>query len=165
MARSKVAVLKTHPDTVVDDYKKLMKLAEYEKYVRKDRRVCLKINVSWQIFYPGCSTTPWQLDGVIKTLLDDGYPKENLYGCHNRTVVVDGKIGEVNNKQKQIVVGKYGLKNHHLQPETTPDIRTLPYLHNVGKPSCCYVCHGRKVYVFQQKKGGDLLQQWEALRP
>jgi len=123
MARAKVAILKTHPDTVNEDYKKLLKLAEYENYVRKDRRVCLKINISWQIFYPGCSTTPWQLDGVIKTLLDDGYPKENLYGCHNRTVVVDGKIGEVNNKQKQIVVGKYGLKNEHLQPDKLSEFK------------------------------------------
>lgn len=125
MARAKVAVLKTHPETVVEDYKKLMRLAEYDKFCAMDKKICLKINVSWQIFYPGCSTTPWQLEGVIQTLLEDGVPKENLYGCHNRTVVVDGKIGEVNNKQKQIVVGRHGLENVHLQPEKLSEFQQL----------------------------------------
>ena len=125
MSRAKVAVLKTHPETVVEDYKKLMRMADYDKCLAMDKKVCLKINVSWQIFYPGCSTTPWQLEGVIQTLLEDGIPKENIYGCHNRTVVVDGKIGEVNNKQKQVVVGKYGLENVHLQPEKLSEFRQL----------------------------------------
>ncbi|MEW6443465.1 MAG: DUF362 domain-containing protein [bacterium] len=125
MPKSRVAILKTCPETVVGDYGRLMRMAEHERFLAKDRRVCLKINVSWQLFFPGCSTTPWQLDGVIRTLLEDGFPKENLYGCHNRTVVVDGKIGEVNNKQKQIVVGKYGLENVHLQPERLSEFRAL----------------------------------------
>ena len=125
MSRAKVAVLKTQPATVISDYRKLLHLAEYERFLAKDRKVCLKINVSWQLYFPGCSTTPWQLDGVIQTLLEDGFPRENLYGCHNRTVVVDGRIGEVNNKQKQIVVGKYGLENVHLQPEKLSDFRKL----------------------------------------
>jgi uncharacterized protein (DUF362 family) len=125
MARAKVAVLKTRPETVVEDYKKLMRMADYDRFFDLKKKICLKINVSWQIFYPGCSTTPWQLEGVIQALLEDGVPKENLYGCHNRTVVVDGKIGEVNNKQKQIVVGKHGLENVHLQPEKLSEFRQL----------------------------------------
>jgi len=125
MARAKVAVLKTHPETVVEDYKKLMRMADYDKSLAMDKKIALKINVSWQLFYPGCSTTPWQLEGVIQTLLEDGVPKENIYGCHNRTVVVDGKIGEVNNKQKQIVVGKHGLENVHLQPEKLSEFQQL----------------------------------------
>jgi uncharacterized protein (DUF362 family) len=125
MARAKVAVLKTHPETVVEDYKKLMRMADYDKFLAMDKKIALKINVSWQLFYPGCSTTPWQLEGVIQTLLEDGVPKENIYGCHNRTVVVDGKIGEVNNKQKQIVVGKHGLENVHLQPEKLSEFQQL----------------------------------------
>ena len=125
MSSAKVAVLKARPETVLDDYKELLHLAEYEKYLSKDRMTNLKINVSWQKFFPGCSTTPWQLDGVIGTMLEDGYKKELLYGCHNRTVVVDGKIGEVNNKQKQIVVGKYDLENVHLQPDKLTDFQKL----------------------------------------
>jgi uncharacterized protein (DUF362 family) len=91
-----------------------MRLADYEKHLPKDKDTGLKINISWHVFYPACSTTPWQLDGVIKTLLADGYRRQLIHGCHNRTVVVDAKVGEVNNKHKQVVVDKYGLNNVHL---------------------------------------------------
>ncbi|MBC7363104.1 MAG: DUF362 domain-containing protein [Candidatus Aminicenantes bacterium] len=113
MSRPKVAVLKTSPETVLEDYSKLMHLAEYQTYLPKDKEIALKINISWHYYYPACSTPPWQLEGVIKTLLDDGYPKENLYACHNRTVVVSAKRGERNNKHLP-VVQKYGLRNIHL---------------------------------------------------
>lgn len=113
MARTKVVVLKTRPESVLEDYKKLMHLAEYEKFLPRDRDTALKINISWHHFYPACSTTPWQLEGVIKTLLDDGYKKELIHGCQNRTVVVSAKKGEVANKHKP-VLARYGLRNIHL---------------------------------------------------
>jgi len=111
--KPKVAVLKTNPETVLEDYQKLMRLAEYEKYLPKDKDTALKINISWHHFYPACSTTPWQLEGVIKSMLEDGYKKELIHACHNRTVVVSAKQGEVANKHKP-VVEKYGLRNIHL---------------------------------------------------
>ncbi len=114
MARSRVAVLKTTPATVIDDYKRLMRLADYQQFLPHDKETALKINISSNYFYPACSTTPWQLDGVIATMLEDGYCKEKLYGCHNRTVVVSARRGELANKHKQVVVGKYGLRNIHL---------------------------------------------------
>lgn len=124
--RSRVAVLKTTPATVIDDYKRLMRLADYQDYLPHDKETALKINVSWHYFYPACSTTPWQLDGVISTLLEDGYRKESLYGCHNRTVVVSAKRGELANKQKQVVVGKYGLRDIHLYEKGEEWIRYEP---------------------------------------
>jgi len=124
--RSRVAVLKTTPATVIDDYKRLMRLADYQDYLPHDKETALKINVSWHYFYPACSTTPWQLDGVISTLLEDGYCKESLYGCHNRTVVVSARRGEVANKQKQVVVGKYGLRDIHLYDKGEEWIRYEP---------------------------------------
>ncbi len=126
MSRSRVAVLKTTPSSVIDDYKRLMRLADYRQFLPPDKDTALKINVSWHYFYPACSTTPWQLDGVIATLLEDGYRKESLYGCHNRTVVVSAKRGEVANKQKQVVVGKYGLRNIHLYEKGEEWIRYEP---------------------------------------
>ncbi|MGQ9800142.1 MAG: DUF362 domain-containing protein [Candidatus Saccharicenans sp.] len=113
MTRPRVAILKTSPETILEDYARLMHLAEYQNYLLKDKEIALKINISWHYYYPACSTPPWQLEGVIKTLLDDGYPKENLYACHNRTVVVSAKRGEINNKHLP-VVQKYGLRNIHL---------------------------------------------------
>ena len=110
---SKVAVLKTTPETVLEDYGKAMRMAGYQDVIRKDRDTALKINISWHVFYPACSTTPWQLEGVINTMLEDGYDKELIHGCHNRTVVVSAKRGEVDNKHK-VVIEKYGLRNVHL---------------------------------------------------
>ena len=126
MARSRVAVLKTAPATVISDYGRLMRLACYQKFLPRDREIALKINISWQHFYPACSTTPWQLDGVISTLLEDGYCKEKIFGCHNRTVVVSARRGEVANKHKQVVVDKYGLRNIHLYEEQEEWIAYTP---------------------------------------
>lgn len=126
MAGSRVAVLKTAPATVFDDYKRLMRLADYQRFLPRDKPTALKINISWHYFYPACSTTPWQLDGVIATLLEDGYCREQLYGCHNRTVVVSARRGEVANKHRQVVVGKYGLRNIHLYDPEEEWIRFTP---------------------------------------
>ena len=114
--RSKVAVLYTSPQTVLEDYSRLMRMAGYREVISPERETLLKINISWQVFYPACSTAPWQLDGVIKTLLDDGFSKGNITAAHNRTVVVDDKVGEVNNKHLP-VVEKHEIANVHLYEE------------------------------------------------
>lgn len=110
---SKVVVLKAKPETVLEDYKKLMHLADYQKYLPKDNNTALKINISWHYFYPAVSTTPWQLEGVIKTLIEDGYDKNKIFGAHNRTVVVSARRGEIANKHKP-VLEKYNIENVHL---------------------------------------------------
>ncbi len=94
--KGKVAVLKTTPETVLDDYDRLLRLGEAEMALQKSRETILKMNVSWQTWYPSCSTTPWQLEGVIRGLRSAGY--EKLIGAHNDTVVVDVRDGERNNK-------------------------------------------------------------------
>jgi len=94
--KGKVAVLKTSPATVLEDYERLMKLAGFEQSLPKDIPTGLKINISWQTWYPACSTAPWQLEGVIRALQNAGY--QQLVGVHNDTVVVDTSDGERNNK-------------------------------------------------------------------
>lgn len=80
-----------------------MRLAEYDRHLPREATTGLKINITWQVYYPGCSTTPWQLEGVIRALQEDGYPARSLLGVHNRTVVVDSKVGEVNNKHAPVL--------------------------------------------------------------
>ncbi len=101
--RSKVAVLFTSPATVLDDIRRLMHLADVASALDPQAPVGLKINITWQTYFPGCSTTPWQLEGVIRTLLELGYPPAALLGIHNRTVVVDSKVGEVTNKHRPVL--------------------------------------------------------------
>jgi uncharacterized protein (DUF362 family) len=104
--KGKVAVLKTQPDTVLQDIGAVMRLAGYEQALPKDKETLLKINISWDTWYPACSSTPWQIEGVIQELQRAGYPR--IIGAHNDTVVVDSHNGEINNKHK-FVTDKYGL--------------------------------------------------------
>ena len=96
--KGKVAVLKTTPETVLEDIGKVMKLAGFEAALPKHEKTGLKINISWQTWYPACSSTPWQIEGVIQALKQAGY--EDLVGVHNDTVVVDTADGERNNKHR-----------------------------------------------------------------
>jgi uncharacterized protein (DUF362 family) len=112
--KGKVAVLKTTPETVLEDIEKVIKLAGVEQALPKDVTTGLKINISWQTWYPACSTTPWQLEGTIKTLKKLGY--NDLVGIHNDTVVVDTSVGEINNKHRY-VTDKYGIPCTYLYQE------------------------------------------------
>lgn len=123
MAKPKVAVLKTSPDTVIEDYERLMRLAEFESHLPKDKDTILKINISWHYFFPACSTTPWQLDGVVQALLKAGY--KNLIPAQNRTVVVDPKLGAKNNHLES-VIEKHGLKFVYLYEEGVKWIKYEP---------------------------------------
>ncbi|MCB9479850.1 MAG: DUF362 domain-containing protein [Deltaproteobacteria bacterium] len=123
MAKSKVALLSTSPRTVLEDYHTLMNLADYQDVLAKDVDTALKINISWHFFYPGSSTTPWQLEGVIRAMEKDGYDKNLIHGCHNRTVVIDAHFGERENKQINVVEA-HGLRNVHLyEGEEWIDVR------------------------------------------
>lgn len=123
MSRSKVAVIKTSPETVIEDYAKLMKLADFEAHLPKDSDTILKINISWHYFFPACSTTPWQLDGVTQALKDAGYG--NLIPAQNRTVVVDPKLGATNNHLDS-VIEKHNLKFEYLYEEGVKWIKYEP---------------------------------------
>ncbi len=110
---SKVAILKTSPQTILEDYHRLLNLADYQAVVDREVDTALKVNISWHFFFPGSSTTPWQLDGVIRAMTRDGYNPDLIHACHNRTVVIDAHLGERENKQID-VVENHGIRNVHL---------------------------------------------------
>ena len=122
--RPRVALLRTAPETVLDDYARLMRSAGYADGLDRDAPTALKVNVSWQHWYPACSTAPWQLDGVIRTLLDDGFERDSLFAAHNRTVVVSARRGEVANKHLP-VLERHGIENVHLY-EDSEWVRYVP---------------------------------------
>lgn len=105
--KSKVAVIKTSPRTVVDDIANAMNLCDYRKFLSPSIDTILKINISWHRYYPACSTTPWQLEGVTKKLRSDGFKK--IIPAQNRTVVVNPKLGARLNHLEG-VINKYKLK-------------------------------------------------------
>ena len=119
--RAVVAVVATRPETVLDDVQRAMVMAGITQYLDPELTTLLKINISWQHWYPGCSTTPWQLDGVIQGLRNLGH--KDLIGAHNGTVVVDSYEGEANNKHRA-VQERHSLPTIHLD---TPPNRWVEY--------------------------------------
>lgn len=129
MPKSIVAILKTSPKTVVEDYGRLMRLARYSEHLPRENDTLLKINISWHRYYPACSTTPWQYDGVVTALLADGYRRESLIPTHNRTVVVNDKVG-IRNNHFESVDWKHKLVPVHTYE---PPIRWSVYRPKSGK--------------------------------
>ncbi len=119
--RSVVSIIKTSPQTVLDDISQAMNKAGFKKALSKGFDTILKINISWHHYYPACSTTPWQFEGVTKTLLDAGY--KNLIPAQNRTVVVDPELGAGTNHLTS-VLSKYRLRFVYLYK---PEIKWITY--------------------------------------
>ena len=112
--RGKVAVVKTSPASILEDVHKVMRLGEFERALPRDTTTGLKINISWQTWYPACSSAPWQIEGAILALQDAGYT--DLVGVHNDTVVVDTAVGEINNRHR-FVTDKHGIPCIYLYEE------------------------------------------------
>lgn len=106
--RSKVAVVKTRPESILEDYGHVMRLADYADTISTGDTL-LKLNLSWTKYFPACSTEPWQLEGVVRTLLQDGYRRENLFPVENKTVVTNPRKGCRNNLWEPILE-RYGLR-------------------------------------------------------
>jgi len=92
MARSKVAILRVHPDRILEDTDHLCELAGIESALAKGKPTILKDNISWHFPFPGANTTPWQLEGTIRALRARGY--DDLVCVQNKTVVTDAFKGE-----------------------------------------------------------------------
>jgi uncharacterized protein (DUF362 family) len=105
---SQVAVLRSRPETVIADYGRLMRLAKYEQVLPRDTDLIVKLNLSWTKYFPACSSQPWQVEGVLQTLLDDGYARARLFPVENKTVVTNPVQGARNNKWMP-VLERFGL--------------------------------------------------------
>jgi uncharacterized protein (DUF362 family) len=90
--RAKVAVLRTRPETVLQDYDRLIGLAEVERFLPHGSTVILKDNISWHYPFPSANTTPWQLEGTAAALQHRGY--DDLVCVQNKTVVTSAFKGE-----------------------------------------------------------------------
>jgi uncharacterized protein (DUF362 family) len=134
--RSKVAILRTTPATVLSDYHELLNLADYQQTIDRTVDTALKVNISWHFFFPGSSTTPWQLEGVIRAMQRDGYDRNLMHACHNRTVVIDAHLGERENKQVNVVEA-HGLPNVHLYEGDEPWINIRDAVGDLTKRFLC----------------------------
>ena len=96
MGKSIVAVLKTTPDTVLEDYVRLVEMAGMPDALDPTRTTILKDNISWHLPMPGANSTPWQIEGVINALKKHGF--DDITAVENKTVVTRPQKGEKLNK-------------------------------------------------------------------
>ncbi len=89
---SKVAVLYTRPETVLQDYQRLFELADGRNALPSHTTTILKDNITWHFPMPGANTTPWQLEGMIRALHQAGL--DDLVCVQNHTVVTNAFKGE-----------------------------------------------------------------------
>ena len=104
--KSRVSLIRTTPETVLDDYVRAMKLADIDKHIDKSRTTILKDNISWHYPFPGANTTPWQMEGCILGLRAAGNP--DIVCVQNETVVTRARKGERLNKYDK-VLKKYNI--------------------------------------------------------
>ena len=124
MAKSKVALWRTTPETVLDDYQRLCELAGIKDALDRSATTILKDNISWHLLYPSANTTPWQLEGTILALHDAGFT--DLVDVHNRTVVTIADLGDRYNKFGP-VLEKHGIPvKYNYKPEDMTWIEYKP---------------------------------------
>ncbi len=92
MPKSKVAVLKTSPESVLSDYERLAELAGMRSALDARSTTILKDNISWHFPFPAANTTPWQMEGTILALRNSGF--REITCVQNKTVVTDAFKGE-----------------------------------------------------------------------
>jgi uncharacterized protein (DUF362 family) len=110
-SRARVAVLRASPETVLDDYRRLLGLLElppaFSAAATAD--VVLKAELPWARFFPGATSPPWQLEGVIRALLGAGLPRARLLGCLEQNPTVDTLAGARASHHRSLLE-KYGLR-------------------------------------------------------
>ncbi len=92
MAKSKVAVLKVKPETVLANIERVCELGGMKQALVPGHTTILKDNISWHYPFPGANTTPWQMEGTILALRKNGLLDVSC--VQNKTVVTNAFKGE-----------------------------------------------------------------------
>lgn len=120
-SKARVSVIRTTPQNVLGDIRRLCSLADMKNALAKDKAVILKDNISWHLPFLSANTTPWQLEGTILALKEAGW--YDITAVHNNTVVTDPQRGIRLNRLDGIY-RKYDIREKF---NFTPDIRWVVY--------------------------------------
>jgi len=91
-SKSKVAIVRAKPETVLDDIARCCELAGMTDALDNSATTILKDNISWHLPMPGANTTPWGLEGIWLALKKSGF--ENVVVVENKTVVTIAEKGD-----------------------------------------------------------------------
>src|ERR1041384_5001263 len=92
MAKSKVAVIKVRPESILGDIEQVCELAGMKQALARGATTILKDNISWHYPFPAANTTPWQMEGTILALKKSGL--SDITCVQNKTVVTNAFKGE-----------------------------------------------------------------------
>ena len=118
---ARVAVVRTRPATIIEDYARVMDLAGYRATLARDTDTLVKLNLSWTKYFPSCSSQPWQVDGVLTKMLADGFERRRLIPIENKTVVTNPREGCRNNRWEPV------LERHGLTFTPLPEVEWQIY--------------------------------------
>ncbi len=117
---ARVAVVRTRPESVLEDYARLMEIGGIST-LSTDCDTLIKLNLSWTKYFPACSTQPWQLDGVLGGLETQGFVRTQLLPIENKTVVTEPRMGCRNNRWEPV------LARHGLTFIPLPEVEWITY--------------------------------------
>lgn len=63
-----VSLVRTRPESVFDDVRRSMELADWRRFISPGAQVSLKVNLGWDKLIPGAVSAPWVVEGVIQTI-------------------------------------------------------------------------------------------------
>ena len=69
--KPQIFIKKVTSKTILQDYADLMNMANYQKFFPSEKKVLVKLNLSWSKYFPACSSPPWQVEGILKKLRND----------------------------------------------------------------------------------------------
>ncbi|MHC4241381.1 MAG: DUF362 domain-containing protein, partial [Planctomycetota bacterium] len=121
---AKVAVIKTRPETVIEDVDRLVEMAGLKDALPLDKPTILKDNISWHMPFLSANTTPWQLEGIIKALCKRGY--RDVVCVENRTVVIDPAKGRHLNRYTPVLADNRIPVKSNFNPDHMRWIRYEP---------------------------------------
>ncbi len=82
----KVSLVRCDSPDIFPCVKSVMELAGWQTFIPAGKDIVLKPNLGWDLFLPGCVTSPWVVEGVIQTVYD---VCENIYIADADQVLVN----------------------------------------------------------------------------
>ncbi len=120
MACSKVAVVSATPETILEDYSRVLTLAGLAELASPSQRLAILLDLVWNRYQPAAGPAPWQLEGVLRAL-------RKLHLEPSEFVVAARRTPEVSPRRAadRYLLSRI-LKSHELRLESLPG-ETWPY--------------------------------------
>lgn len=105
---STVAFRFAEPSNVLDRYEQVMRDGLIRESISSELETLIKLNLSWTLYFPACSSQPWQVEGVSRALRSLNYDPKRLLAVENKTLVTEPWQGARNNLWLD-VLNKYDI--------------------------------------------------------